>query len=110
MLGHSYAQEPALARFTQEAGAAAGLSHPNIHCRRLRQRLRGGHAPSGHGVHGSVIRGGRTSIQVPLGYNPPGGMAGELVVELVNDPDKQVRRAVNGFRQVVQRGGGLVGG
>ena len=98
-----------MARFTQEAGAAAGLSHPNIHCRRLRQRLRGGHAPSGHGVHGSVIRGGRTSIQVPLGYNPPGGMAGELVVELVNDPDKQVRRAVDGFRQVVQRGG-LVGG
>jgi hypothetical protein len=109
MLGHSSAQEPALARFTQEAGAAAGLSQPNIHCRRLRQRLRGGHAPSGHGVHGSAIRGGRTSSEVPLGYNPPGGMAGELVVELVNDPDKQVRRAVDGFRQVVQRGG-LVGG
>ena len=46
---------------------------------------------------------------MPLGYNPPGGMAGELVVELVNDPDKQVRRAVDGFRQVVQRDG-LVGG
>jgi hypothetical protein len=54
-------------------------------------------------VHGSAIRGGRTSSEVPLGYNPPGGMAGELVVELVNDPDKQVRRAVDGFRQVVQR-------
>jgi hypothetical protein len=46
---------------------------------------------------------------VPLGYNPPGGVAGELVVELVNDPDKQVRWAVDGFRQVVLRGG-LVGG
>jgi hypothetical protein len=31
MLGHPYAQEPALlARFTQEARAAASLSHPNI--------------------------------------------------------------------------------
>ena len=28
-----------------------------------------------------------------LGYNPPGGKAGELVAELVKDPDKQVRRA-----------------
>jgi hypothetical protein len=36
-------------------------------------------------------------------------MAGELVAELGNDPDKQVRRAVDGFRQVVKRGG-LVGG
>jgi hypothetical protein len=35
--------------------------------------------------------------------------AGELVAELVKDPDKQVRRAVDGFRQVVERGG-LVGG
>ena len=40
-----------------------------------------------------------------LGYNPPGGKAGVLVAELVKDPDKQVRRAVDGFRQVVERGG-----
>jgi hypothetical protein len=39
MLGHPYAQEPALlARFTREARAAAGLSHPNI-VAGLRQRL-----------------------------------------------------------------------
>ena len=38
----------------------------------------------------------------------PHGKAGELVAELVKDPDKQVRRAVDGFRQVVERGG-LVG-
>ena len=48
MLGHPYAQEPALlARFTREGRAAAGLSHPNI-VAGLRQRLRGGQAPSGH--------------------------------------------------------------
>ena len=29
--------------------------------------------------HGSAIRGGRTSIEVSLEYNPPGGKAGELV-------------------------------
>jgi uncharacterized membrane protein len=60
-------------------------------------------------VRGSAIRGDRTSIEASLGYNPPGGKAGELVAELVKDPDKQVRRAVGGFRQVVERGG-LVGG
>jgi uncharacterized membrane protein len=48
-------------------------------------------------------------VEVSLGYNPHGGKAGELVAELVNDPDKQVRRAVDDFRQVVERGG-LVGG
>jgi uncharacterized membrane protein len=104
-----YAQEPALVvRFTREARAAAGLSHPNI-VAGLRQRLRGGHTPSGHGGRGSAIHGDRTSIEVSLGYNPPGGKAGELVAELVKDPDKQVRRVVDGFRQVVERGG-LVGG
>jgi uncharacterized membrane protein len=43
-------------------------------------------------------RGGRTNIEVSLGYNPPGGKAGELVAELVKDPDKQVQRAVENFR------------
>ena len=98
-----------MTRFTQEAGASAGLSHPNIHCRRLRRRLRGRYAPSGHGEgHGSAIRGDRTSIEVPLGYNPPDGKTGELVAELVNDPNTQLRRAVDGFRQIMKRGG-LVG-
>jgi uncharacterized membrane protein len=46
---------------------------------------------------------------VSLEYNPPGGKAGELVAELVKDPDQQVQRAVDGFRKVVERGG-LVGG
>ena len=58
-------------------------------------------------------RGGRTDIEVSLEYNPPGGKAGgkagELVAELVRDPDKQVQRAVDGFRQVVERGGLVVG-
>jgi len=50
-------------------------------------------------------RGGRTNIEVSLEYNPPGGKAGELVAELVKDPDKQVQRAVENFRLVVERGG-----
>jgi len=96
-----------MARFTQAARAAASLSHPNI--------VAVFDSGSEAGMHdlfrnrGSTIRGGRTNIEVSLGYNPPGGKAGELVAELVKDPDKQVRRAVDGFRQVVERGG-LVGG
>jgi hypothetical protein len=83
------------------------LSHPNI--------VAVFDSGSEAGMHdlvrsrGSTIRGGRTSIEVSLEYNPPGGKAGELVAELVKDPDKQVRRAVDGFRQAVERGG-LVGG
>jgi uncharacterized membrane protein len=50
-------------------------------------------------------RGGRTNIEVSLEYHPPGGKAGELVAELVKDPDKQVQRAVENFRLVVERGG-----
>jgi uncharacterized membrane protein len=42
---------------------------------------------------------------VSLEYNPPGGKAGELVAELFKDPDKQVQRAVDGFRKVVESGG-----
>ena len=50
-------------------------------------------------------RGTSTNIEVSLEYHPPGGKAGELVAELVKDPDKQVQRAVDGFRQVVEGGG-----
>jgi uncharacterized membrane protein len=51
---------------------------------------------------GAVRFGGRTNIEVSLEYNPPGGKAGELVAELVKDPDKQVQRAVEAFRRVVE--------
>jgi hypothetical protein len=49
---------------------SAGRCQPESsqHCRRLRQRLRGRHARSGHGVRGSTIRGGRTNIEVSLEY------------------------------------------
>jgi uncharacterized membrane protein len=50
-------------------------------------------------------RGTSTNIEVSLEYDPPAGKAGELVAELFKDPDKQVRRAVDGFRQVVESGG-----
>jgi uncharacterized membrane protein len=50
-------------------------------------------------------RGATTNIEVSLEYDPPGGKAGELVAELFKDPDKQVQRAVENFRMVVERGG-----
>jgi len=49
-------------------------------------------------------RGATTNIEVSLEYDPPAGKAGELVAELFKDPDKQVQRAVDGFRQVVESG------
>jgi uncharacterized membrane protein len=49
-------------------------------------------------------RSGRTNIEVSLECDPPCGKAGELVAELVKDPDKQVQRVVDGFRQVVEAG------
>jgi uncharacterized membrane protein len=53
--------------------------------------------------------GATTNIEVSLVYNPPGGKAGELVAELVKDPDKQIQRAVGNFRMVVERGGLVAG-
>jgi uncharacterized membrane protein len=50
-------------------------------------------------------RGGTTGLEVSLDYEPPAGKAGELVAELFKDPDKQVERAVESFRKVVQAGG-----
>jgi uncharacterized membrane protein len=50
-------------------------------------------------------RGTSTNIEVSLEYNPPAGKAGELVAELFKDPDKQVQRAVENFRRVVESGG-----
>ncbi len=49
-------------------------------------------------------RGETTNIEVSLEYHPPAGKAGELVAELFKDPDKQIERAVDGFRKVVQTG------
>jgi uncharacterized membrane protein len=49
-------------------------------------------------------RGRMTGLEVSLDYNPPAGKAGELVAELFKDPDKQVERAVENFRKVVQAG------
>jgi uncharacterized membrane protein len=50
-------------------------------------------------------RGDATGIEVSLEYDPPAGKAGELVAELLKDPDKQVQRAVENFRLVVEGGG-----
>jgi uncharacterized membrane protein len=50
-------------------------------------------------------RGDTTGIEVSLEYRPPAGKAGELVAELFKDPDKQVERAAESFRKVVEAGG-----
>ena len=88
MLGHPYAQEPALvARFTQEMSPVFD-SGSEWAC----TIWSGAWKQSAAAAPAS-----RCSIT-------PAGKAGELV----NDSDKQVRRAGDGCRQVVERGG-LVG-
>jgi hypothetical protein len=58
------------------------------------------------GIAASKSQATRTYEEVvSLGNNPPGASAGELVAELVKDLDKQVQRAVENCRMVVERGG-----
>lgn len=48
-------------------------------------------------------KGGRTAITVALKYEPPGGTAGEIAAKLTtNDPEKQVRRALEGFKEITE--------
>ena len=73
--------------------------------RRIAWRSLGGAEVDNAGAVRFDDRGETTSIEVSLAYDPPAGKAGELVAELFKDPDKQVERAVESFRKVVQTGG-----
>jgi uncharacterized membrane protein len=48
-------------------------------------------------------KGERCAITVALKYDPPGGVAGEMVTKLSSqDPEKQLRRALESFKDVAE--------
>lgn len=49
--------------------------------------------------------GGGTKVTIALSYDPPGGKVGEVVAEILKDPDKQLEVALDEFRKVVEAGG-----
>jgi serine/threonine protein kinase len=104
-----YAQKPTLvARFTQEAPAAASLSHPIVAVF---------DSGSEAGLHYLVMEyvEAQSAAAAPTSRcrwsttRPAARPASWSTSSPRTHPDKQVPRAVDGFRQVVS-GGGLVGG
>jgi hypothetical protein len=101
MLGHPYAQKPTLvARFTQEAPAAASLSHPIVAVF---------DSGSEAGLHYLVMEyvEAQSAAAAPTSRcrwsttRPAARPASWSTSSPRTHPDKQVPRAVDGFRQVV---------
>ncbi len=59
-------------------------------------------------THGAVvfesIEEDRTRITVGIEYTPPGGVIGETVAKLFNNPDNQLEEDLMRFKKVVQEG------
>lgn len=49
--------------------------------------------------------GSSTKVTVALSYDPPAGKLGEIVAEIVRDPDEQLEVALDEFDRVVASGG-----
>ncbi|MFN2526560.1 MAG: SRPBCC family protein [Actinomycetota bacterium] len=48
--------------------------------------------------------GAGTKLTVALSYDPPGGKVGEIVAEVIKDPDDQLEVALDEFRKLVEAG------
>jgi uncharacterized membrane protein len=47
----------------------------------------------------------RTRVEVTMNYaNPPGGKAGEIVADLLSNPERSVREDLQNFAGIVERG------
>ncbi len=59
-------------------------------------------------THGAVvfeeIEADRTRVTVGIEYKPPGGVIGETVAKLINNPDHQLEEDLMRFKKVVQEG------
>ncbi|MDQ3646098.1 MAG: SRPBCC family protein [Actinomycetota bacterium] len=49
--------------------------------------------------------GDATKVTVALSYDPPAGKLGEIVAEVLKDPDGQLERALQEFSRIVESGG-----
>lgn len=47
-------------------------------------------------------RGLTTGVEISLRYDPPAGKLGEVVTDTFKDPDDQVRRAAEAFRELTE--------
>lgn len=47
--------------------------------------------------------GDSTGVEVSLQYEPPGGAAGEAAANLFADPQKKVERALDSFKQLMEK-------
>jgi uncharacterized membrane protein len=51
------------------------------------------------------VQPGRTRVEVTMNYaDPPGGKAGELVANILSDPEKSTRQDLENFAGIVERG------
>jgi uncharacterized membrane protein len=62
----------------------------------------GGSRVENSGVVRFDDRGGQTSIEVAIEYEPPAGAAGDAVAKLFENPEEQVDEALDRFAEVVQ--------
>ncbi len=48
-------------------------------------------------------RDGATDVEYAMEFDPPGGTAGEVVAKLFKDPEDQVQRALEAFKELVEK-------
>jgi uncharacterized membrane protein len=48
-------------------------------------------------------RGEATDLEYAIEFEPPGGKAGEIVAKLFDDPEDKVQRALESFKELVER-------
>ena len=48
-------------------------------------------------------RDGATDMEYSLEFDPPGGTAGEVVAKLFKDPEDQVQRSLDAFKELVEK-------
>ena len=48
-------------------------------------------------------RDGATDLEFSMEFDPPGGTAGEIVAKLFKDPEDQVQRSLEAFKELVEK-------
>ena len=48
-------------------------------------------------------RDGQTDVEFAMEFDPPAGVAGEVVAKLFKDPEDQVQRSLDAFKELVEK-------